>query len=75
MKTEDAKTLIEQQIEALGTALEAGHSQQLQEFLGVMARFHKYSLGNVLLIMAQRPEATHVAETRQARRLRLIPAR
>lgn len=61
MKTEDAKTLIEQQIEALGTALEGGHSQQLQEFLGVMARFHKYSLGNVLLIMAQRPEATHVA--------------
>lgn len=61
MKTEDAKTLIEQQIEALGTALEAGHSQHLQEFLGVMARFHKYSLGNVLLIMAQRPEATHVA--------------
>jgi antirestriction protein ArdC len=61
MKTEEAKTLIEQQIEALGTALEAGHSQQLQEFLGIMARFHKYSLGNVLLIMAQRPEASQVA--------------
>ena len=32
MKTDDAKTLIEQQIEVLGTALEAGHSQQLQGF-------------------------------------------
>lgn len=61
MKTEEAKSLIEQQIEALGTALEAGHSEQLQEFLGAMARFHKYSLGNVLLIMAQKPEASQVA--------------
>jgi antirestriction protein ArdC len=61
MKTEEAKDIIERQIEALGTALESGHSQQLQEFLATMARFHRYSLGNMLLIMAQRPEATHVA--------------
>jgi len=61
MKTEQAKDLIEKQIEALGSALESGRSEQLQEFLATMARFHRYSLGNVLLIMAQRPEATQVA--------------
>lgn len=61
MKTEQAKNIIEEQIDALGAALEAGHSEQLQGFLTTMARFHKYSLGNVLLIMAQRPEASQVA--------------
>lgn len=61
MKTEEAKNIIEEQISALGSALEAGHSEQLQGFLSTMARFHKYSLGNVLLIMAQNPEASQVA--------------
>lgn len=61
MKTEQAKNIIEEQIDALGAALDAGHSEQLQGFLATMARFHKYSLGNVLLIMAQRPEASQVA--------------
>jgi hypothetical protein len=61
MKTDQAKELIEQQLETLGNALESGHSEQLQDFLSTMARFHRYSLGNVLLIMAQQPEATNVA--------------
>lgn len=61
MKTEEAKEIIDQQLDALGNALEAGHSDQLKDFLATMARFHKYSLGNVLLIMAQRPDASHVA--------------
>lgn len=61
MKTEQAKELIEQQLQSLGDALESGRSDQLQTFLSAMARFHKYSLGNVLLIMAQSPDATHVA--------------
>ena len=61
MKTEQAKELIDQQLESLGSALEAGRSDTLQTFLSAMARFHKYSLGNVLLIMAQSQDATHVA--------------
>ena len=61
MKTEQAKELIDQQLDSLGQALDSGKSEQLREFLGVMAKFHKYSLGNVLLIMAQKPEASHVA--------------
>lgn len=61
MKTEDAKNLIEQQLDNLSSALESGKSETLSAFLSTMARFHRYSLGNVLLIMCQAPEATHVA--------------
>lgn len=61
MKTEDAKTLIDEQLECLSSALESGKSETLSTFLSTMARFHRYSLGNVLLIMCQAPEATHVA--------------
>lgn len=61
MKTEEARNLINQQIESLSGALDAGKSETLNEFLSTMARFHRYSLGNVLLIMCQAPEATHVA--------------
>jgi hypothetical protein len=61
MKTEDAKDLIDRQLNSLSEALDAGKSEQLSMFLSTMARFHKYSLGNVLLIMCQAPEASHVA--------------
>lgn len=61
MRTEEARTLIDRQLEELGEALAAGRSDRLQAFLATMARFHRYSLGNTLLIMVQRPEATHVA--------------
>lgn len=61
MKTEEAKDLIDKHIDQLAEKLESGHSEQLTDFLSTMARFHRYSLGNLLLIMAQRPEATHVA--------------
>lgn len=61
MKTEDAKDLIDRQLDSLSEALEAGKSDQLSTFLSTMAKFHHYSLGNVLLIMCQAPEATHVA--------------
>lgn len=61
MKTEQAKEMIDKQLEDLSTALESGRSETLGTFLSTMAKFHKYSLGNVLLIMAQRPDATHVA--------------
>jgi hypothetical protein len=41
--------------------LEAGKSETLTAYLGAMARFHKYSFGNILAIARQRPTATHVA--------------
>ena len=61
VKAEEARGMVDAQLEALSEALAAGRSEGLQAFLTAMARFHRYSLGNTLLIMVQRPEATHVA--------------
>src|SRR3954469_9656519 len=51
--------------EALGRlddAVSAIHdSEDFRRYLDVQARFHRYSYGNVLLILAQRPDAPRVA--------------
>jgi hypothetical protein len=60
MTTEQAKSLSETAISRLMEALEAGQSEALKTYLGVMSRFHRYSWGNILLIYSQRPDATHV---------------
>jgi hypothetical protein len=44
----------------LAQLLEQGHTDRLTS-LKTMARFHRYSLNNVCLIVAQRPTATRVA--------------
>src|SRR3990170_6002844 len=36
-------------------------SETFRRYLDVQARFHRYSWGNVALILAQRPDATQVA--------------
>jgi antirestriction protein ArdC len=41
--------------------LETGNSEALTNYLNVMARFHKYSWNNCLLISLQRPNARNVA--------------
>lgn len=61
MNIEQAKQIAGKAIEELSHALEAGHSEMLREYLGAMARFHRYSLHNIMLIASQRPDATHVA--------------
>ena len=61
MKVEQAKQIASKAIEQLSQALEAGHSEKLREYLAAMARFHRYSLHNIMLIASQRPDATHVA--------------
>ena len=50
-----------QAMDELVTAVEAGQSEQLKTYLAMMGRFHRYSLGNQLLISFQRPNATRVA--------------
>jgi hypothetical protein len=51
--------------EALGRLAEAvsaiHDSEAFRRYLDVQARFHRYSFGNVLLILSQKPEATQVA--------------
>ncbi len=61
MKVEQAKQIASKAIEQLRQALARGHSETLTEYLAAMARFHRYSLRNIMLIASQRPDATHVA--------------
>lgn len=58
---EDARKRIDESLDRLATALENGQSETLKKYLAVMGRFHRYSLGNQLLIAMQRPDATQVA--------------
>lgn len=61
MKAEEAKKIADQALQQLSDALSQGKSEQLTRYLAMMARFHKYSFGNLMLIMFQRPDASHVA--------------
>lgn len=61
MTTEQAKQISEDALARLMTVLEQGQSETLKAYLAVMAKFHRYSWGNALLIYWQRPQATHVA--------------
>jgi N-terminal domain of anti-restriction factor ArdC len=61
MKVEQAKQIASKAIEELSQALERGHSEGLRGYLAAMARFHRYSVCNVMLILSQRPNATRVA--------------
>ena len=58
---ERARGMTEAALAQLHEQLEAGDSTQLTAYLTALSRFHNYSFGNVMLIMAQRPDATHVA--------------
>lgn len=57
----DPQQLISQGVQHLIEQLQNGKSEALISYLCAMARFHKYSFGNVLLIATQRPDATRVA--------------
>ena len=50
MEASQTQKLAQQAIAELAAALEAGESDRLRAYLAGMARFHQYSLGNVLLI-------------------------
>jgi antirestriction protein ArdC len=61
MKAEQARKMTDEGLARLAEALEQGKSEELTRFLAMVARFHRYSFGNVMLILTQRPDATHVA--------------
>jgi len=69
MRTTEDKQLVTQALDALASAVERGESEQLRAYLATLARFHRYSVGNVLLIVLQRPNATRVAGVRAWNRL------
>lgn len=61
MKAEEARKMTDDALAKLAVALEQGKSEALTRYLSVMARFHRYSFGNIMLIISQSPEASHVA--------------
>src|SRR5881296_966853 len=61
MPDDKVRKLAEEALNRLSADLEAGKSESLKNYLAAMSRFHRYSWGNVLLISAQRPDATQVA--------------
>jgi antirestriction protein ArdC len=61
MNSHEIAELTSKAIERLTLALEAGHSEALRQYLTAIGHFHKYSLHNVMLIVLQKPAATHVA--------------
>jgi hypothetical protein len=61
MKAADATKMIDEALAKLAGDLEQGKSEALTRYLAVMAKFHHYSFGNIMLILSQRPDATHVA--------------
>jgi len=60
-RAEKTRKLVDEKLDELAAALEAGQSDRLKAYLAAMGRFHRYSIGNVLLIQMARPDATHVA--------------
>ena len=61
MKAEQAKKIADQALAQLAEALKQGKSEAITRYLAMLAKFHKYSFGNVMLICCQKPDATHVA--------------
>lgn len=68
-KTEEVKQLIDQGLKSLVENLEGGKSDQLQAYITAMAKFHRYSFRNIMLIVSQFPGATQVAGFRAWKKL------
>lgn len=63
-RNRNSQELIVSSIHELAQSLESGKKEALSSYLHIMARFHDYSPRNVLLIAAQRPDATHIEGVR-----------
>jgi hypothetical protein len=61
MKIEQAREVATKALGHLAESLRQGQSEVLRNYLAAMGKFHRYSASNILLIVAQRPDATHVA--------------
>jgi hypothetical protein len=69
MKSADIQQVTNRAVEQLIAALNEGRSETLTRYLAAMARFHRYSLRNIMLIASQKPAATRVAGFRTWHRL------
>jgi hypothetical protein len=69
MNVEEARQMAKEKIEELAQELELGQSETLRAYLAAMARFPRYSVNNMLLILSQKPDAQHCAGMRTWNRL------
>ena len=69
MKRDEVRKVAREAFERLVKDVEAGKSDTLKVYLKAMGRFHRYSVGNAILIQLQKPKATHVAGFRAWQRL------
>jgi antirestriction factor ArdC-like protein len=65
----ELKQVATRALNRLGAALAEGETEALETVLTMLSRFPRYSAGNVVLIWAQEPVATHVAGFRTWNRL------
>jgi hypothetical protein len=61
MNIDQAKEVASKALQHLSESLAQGQSEVLRNYLAAIGKFHRYSASNILLIMTQRPGATHVA--------------
>lgn len=69
MKREEVTELVDRGLTKLSDALASGKSEQLKEYLAVMARFPKYSFNNAMLIYLQAPDSSLVQGFRAWRKI------
>lgn len=60
MNVDEARQIAKERIEQLAAELERGQSETLKDYLAAMAKFPRYSVNNMLLILAQSPRAKQV---------------
>lgn len=60
-RVDSAREAVSHAVDELVAQLEAGRSAGLTAYLAAVGRFHRYSFGNILLILSQRPDASRVA--------------
>lgn len=65
MRRDDVRKIARDAFDKLVKDVEAGKSDTLQAYRQAMGKFHRYTVGNAILIQLQRPDATHVAGHRQ----------
>jgi len=69
MRRDEVRKIAREAFDQLVRDVEAGKSDILKAYLKAMGRFHRYSVGNAILIQLQRPDATRVAGFRAWQRL------
>jgi hypothetical protein len=68
-RLQKAEADVEAALERLAASLRAGKPEDVVEYLRFWGRFTRFSFHNTLLILSQRPSATHVAGFRAWRKV------